>query len=239
MNHSAKNDRKIAFLEDFDGPIFDSELIVDAVVSFLNVPKEEWDVAYKEAKNEGTFVDIGIVFSILSNSRNINVEKVWDFLETELRDAKYCPEANKIALKSLLKLGHMELITQGNRRLQELKLKSSGVGDLISEANSENTINVIETDKAGYLNERLEKLIKDEFVVIQIDDRDEPIRSLKEHAQTLHIESDRFVQYHLNVGKYGDNKLPRYGLQEAVGEIINLIRPYSQKESHGGASRRR
>jgi hypothetical protein len=234
--------QKIAFLLDFDGPFFVSDLVEEETIQFFGITKAQWDEVYGMYRS-GTFVDVGAVLSHFSKQTNHNEKEVWNHLGGELTKDLYCPDNNKEALGEFLKMGHVELITQGHAAFQHLKLDASGVLEMIDMENRKtkspfkHSVRVVESDKSILLRARLKGLWEDGYQVIQIDDRVEPLYDLQQFADQQGIGRNMFQQYRVRAGKYGKVENPEgYEWKDffSTGEVVKCVKdPYRRPTIEG------
>jgi len=212
-------DKKIAILLDFDGPLFNNDLVKKEICLRFNLTEEQWNTAYNHSKKGKLYVDYGNIFKELAEitriSPNHDTEQdLWSmFYDSVLTSSNLKSPENQQALKELLKLGRVELITQGHKEYQWLKLLRSETQNIIIQANENqldgnppHSIEVIPEDKIGFLKQRLEVLNKEEYEVIQIDDRVEPLIEVKKFANESGITN--LHQIRIFTGKYTKDKSP-------------------------------
>jgi len=207
--------KKIAFLLDFDGPFFNNDLVKGEILSFLGMREDQWTKAYKQASDNGRYTDYNKIISILAEQSTANKEMIWEHLSTVMTREEFCSKENRQALVEFARMGHIELITQGEEEYQWKKLLTSGVQDIIEKENVgkegvplKHSIRVIEANKSVYLRARLKGLWEDGYTVIQIDDRVDPLLDLQRYAEQQGISRDMFQQYRIKTGKYGKIRSP-------------------------------
>lgn len=249
---------KIAFLLDFDGPFFNTELVEDEIISYFFITKGEWKRAYKEASIGSTFVNISTVIKLLAqraseSSPKLREDGMWDRLKQVMKEERFCSHENRNALLKLAKMGHIELITQGGEDVQNAKIIASGINEIIEQENKKlpdgaqpHKIQIISEDKANHLKARLKGLVEDRYdVIIQIDDRVEPLEKVQKYARDEFI-LDKICQYRINTGKYKIVKNPTdFGwrntttMMKAVNDISLNILPTLFKEGQMRQTERR
>lgn len=209
------NQQKIAFLLDFDGPFFNNDLVKGEILSFLGMREDQWKKAYKQSSDNGKYTDYKKIISILSEQSTANKEMIWEYLSKVMKREEFCSKENRQALVEFAQMGHIELVTQGEEEYQWKKLLASGVQDIIDQENAskgegplKHSIRVIEENKSVHLRARLKGLWEDEYTVIQIDDRVDPLLDLQQFAEQQGISRDMFQQYRIKTGKYGEIKSP-------------------------------
>lgn len=229
------NKRKIAFLLDFDGPFFNSELLEAKTMQFFGISKGDWHKVYKSISQNSRYVDIGEVFAVLSQQMGYPETAIWDYLLKNTQPDEFCSKENRDTLIHLAHIGHIELITQGNTKLQKLKLETSGVQTLLDN-DPQHTIKIIPHEKITHLKARLQGLVEDGYVVIQMDDRVEPLSVLHKFALVENM-SHSLYQYRIHTGKYTEVKNPYShtwkdfpSMSMATRDIILNLLPSINKE---------
>jgi hypothetical protein len=209
------NQQKIAFLLDFDGPLFNNDEVKTRLLQLYNISESEWNDVYNASRRGVLYVDYGKIISILSEQSTANKEMIWEYLSKVMKREEFCSKENRQALVEFAQMGHIELVTQGEEEYQWKKLLASGVQDIIDQENAskgegplKHSIRVIEENKSVHLRARLKGLWEDKYTVIQIDDRVDPLLDLQQFAEQQGISRDMFQQYRIKTGKYGEIKSP-------------------------------
>lgn len=239
------NPKKIAFLLDFDGPFFNTELVEVEIKKYFGISDTQWQEAYKEASIGNTFVNIGFLVDQLAKEKQKDSTLFWDKLSKTMKKERFCSQESREVLIQLARIGHVELVTQGDRDFQQRKLDSSGVEQILVKANEQivdgkipHTVKIITEDKATHLSARVKGLIEDGYTVIQIDDRVDPLMKVKAFAESQGI-AEQLFQIRIPVGKYARVPNPRDSIwrdcisMKDAARYINLnLLPALNKEGH-------
>lgn len=176
--------RKLAILLDFDGPLFDNDMVKGEILSFLGMSEVQWKEAYEKSSKNGKYTSYGTIISLLIKQSTANEGMLWEYLYNVMKAERFCSSKNRNEIRKLANMGRVEVITQGDNDYQWLKLIASTVNDIINSENSSSpegnrhSVTVIEENKNGYLLSRAGNLIKDGYNIIIIDDRPQPINEV-------------------------------------------------------------
>ncbi len=235
------NGKKIAILLDFDGPLFNNDEVKTRLSQLYHISEIEWSEIYESSRKGKLYVDYGRIIAILSKRRHIREEEMFNMLfdsvlkdtsATSHSDSDLCSQENRKALSELLKIGKVELITQGHEIYQWLKIIRSEAYIILEKANKElhngaplHEIKVIPENKIDFLKERLLSLSNEGYSVIQLDDRVEPLQELRQFANDLAIPN--FAQIRVCTGKYAKEKSPegcRWVDTSSISAATNYIK---------------
>ncbi len=184
-----------AFLLDFDGPFFNNDLIQTRLMRILNISKTFWDAEYKAARVGENYVNYGQIVGKIAHEVQIPEEHLWNILSQMMKDTVFFTQEARDALLFFKKCGHVEIITQGNKRFQKAKIEATGVTSILSP----NDIYVIEEDKRPYLIQRASELLGTGYSsIIQIDDRVGPLVAVQD------VFSEHVMAVRVSMGKYRD-----------------------------------
>ncbi len=186
--------KKYAFLLDFDGTFFRTDLIKDHLIRVLNISEHQWDRLYSEARDDRNYVDFARVIRSLATTCRIDENRLWALLDKTVQEPVFFPTEAKEAMTQFKYMGHTEIITQGEKRTQTIKLNAAGVPALFNPED----MHIIEGDKVSFLKQRVETLVREGYSdIFQIDDRSTPLREV----QAAYPE--QVIPVRIRGGKYG------------------------------------
>jgi len=192
--------KKIAFLLDFDGPLFDNDAVKSAIMRDFGLSESMWSEIYNSAKQGSSYVDYGKIITDISLYLHLSEKDIWLYLLSETKNVHYCSNETKDALLDLAALGRIELITQGHTDYQGIKVEASGVRSILNQSKI-NSISIVPKEKTKFLTRRLITLKKKGYTVVQIDDRVGPLYRVNQFAAENGL-SDDFYQIRIRTGKH-------------------------------------
>ena len=185
--------KKIAFLLDFDGPLFRNDLVRDHLKRIYNISDEQWENYYSLAKKGDDYVNYSAIFESIAKNCTISEERIWKQVDRAVREPGFISGNSRGIVEHLKQNGDVFVITQGHDTYQKIKLAAFGIDTILQP----DRIDVIEGSKIEHLIEKVGDLkAKGYEHIYQFDDRIRPL------LQVQNEYPDYVTAVRIKTGKY-------------------------------------